>query len=48
MRRSGIKNINEGESPAMHFADNTYQISLSPTGRLETSCPNKIKENEKQ
>jgi hypothetical protein len=48
MRRSGIKNINEGESPAMHFADDTDQISLSPTGRLETFCLNKIKEHKKQ
>jgi hypothetical protein len=47
MHRSGIKNINEGESPAMHFTDNTDHINLSPTGRLETSCLNKIKEKEK-
>jgi hypothetical protein len=48
MRRFGIKNINEGESPAMHFAGDTDQISLSLTSRLETSCLNKIKEKEKQ
>jgi hypothetical protein len=48
MRKYGIKNINVGESPAIHFADDTNQINLSPTDRLETSCLKKIKEKEKQ